>query len=196
MFFNCTIASIYGILIDDLPLLITNYPCAIISIVYMMMYWKYADAKPRIKSIAVAFMALAIVVGLGVIAAYIPKVSRELMFGIIMCGTGIVLYGSPLIKMYDVIRSRSTNGMPFYFSVADLICTTVWIIYGIMVVNIFMIIPNSVGALLSLMQLSLFALFGQRLHLIDFLPQYHYHKTPSGQPLVIPPKATVIRVEH
>lgn len=196
MFFNCTIASIYGILIDDLPLLITNYPCAIISVIYMLMYWKYADAKPRMKSIVVAFFALAIVVGLGVLAAYIPKTTREMMFGIIMCCTGIIMYGSPLTKMYDVIRTRSTNGMPFYFSLTDFICTTVWMIYGYMIMNVFIIIPNTVGAILSLIQLSLFTLFGSKLHLIDYLPQYHYHKTPSGQPLVNIPKATVIRVEH
>lgn len=52
----------------------------------------------------VASIALLLVVSLGITAGYIEKDISKTMFGILMCITGIIQYGSPLIKMVNIFN--------------------------------------------------------------------------------------------
>lgn len=77
------------------------------------------------------------------------------------------------------MKYRTTEGMSLYFSIANILCTSCWVAYGVMLMNYFIIIPNSIGAFLAVIQLLLFALFGDTLHLANYLPIYNFNKLPG-----------------
>lgn len=83
------------------------------------------------------------------------------MLGLLGCFMAVILSGSPLATLKTVITSRSTASIPFSMSISTWLNALSWLLYGIIVANDPMIYgPNSLGLLLSSIQLSLFFAYG------------------------------------
>ncbi|VDP10289.1 unnamed protein product, partial [Soboliphyme baturini] len=67
-------------------------------------------------------------------------------------------------KGEEVFRTKSTRSLPFPLCVAGLAVSSQWFYYGVLVDDIFIKIPNAIGIILSLLQLSLFVIFRERIH--------------------------------
>ena len=65
-----------------------------------------------------------------------------------------MLFG-PLAAAGKVVRMRSTQTMPFPPLVLTLLSSTIWCAYGVYIREIPVIIPNSLGILFGIIQISL-----------------------------------------
>lgn len=54
----------------------------------------------------------------------------------------------------QVINRRSTEGLSLTLALVSLVCSTLWLAYGIIVVNAFIYIPNVLGFLFSAVQVT------------------------------------------
>jgi uncharacterized protein with PQ loop repeat len=67
-----------------------------------------------------------------------------------------VLFG-PLAAAGQIIKTRSTAGMPLPPLILTLISSIVWFCYGLYIYEIPVMIPNGLGIIFGIMQISLFA---------------------------------------
>ena len=72
---------------------------------------------------------------------------------------GVGFFASPLASLAQVIRTRSTEVLPFPLIVANFFVTSNWWLYGIILDDNFVLVPNALGWCLAMFQLLLFAYF-------------------------------------
>jgi lipid-A-disaccharide synthase-like uncharacterized protein len=65
----------------------------------------------------------------------------------------IGLFSSPVAAVYTAYREMDASRVPVTFTVVALACASLWAVFGILVGDVFLVIPNGVGALISLAQL-------------------------------------------
>ena len=79
--------------------------------------------------------------------------------GIVCSGMTIVFFGSPLVNLVHVIRTKSTSTLPFLMILANFFVTGQWWFYGIIIEDNFLKIPYCLGWCLATVQLLLFVIF-------------------------------------
>ncbi|KAI6226491.1 Sugar transporter SWEET [Aphelenchoides fujianensis] len=59
----------------------------------------------------------------------------------------------------QVIRTKSTESLPFALCAGNMAVSLQWVLYGILVDDFYMKVPNSIAVLISAVQLSLFVIY-------------------------------------
>jgi solute carrier family 50 protein (sugar transporter) len=78
------------------------------------------------------------------------------MLGLISSSFSVALFGSPLVKLYHVVMvTKSAASIPLSQSVLGFLCSSAWAFYGYLLQDWYMITPNLLGSLLSLLQLGI-----------------------------------------
>ncbi|TXG65174.1 hypothetical protein EZV62_006449 [Acer yangbiense] len=155
--------TLYGLLKPGGFLVMTiNGAGAVSQFTYITLFLIYA---PREKKIKTAKLAVILDVGfLGTVFAItllaMNKLSLRLTFvGIISAGLTIGVYASPLLIMRTVIKTKSVEYMPLSLSFFMFINASVWSIYAVLVKDIYIGVPNSIGFVLGSAQLILYAMY-------------------------------------
>lgn len=149
----------YGILTDDVPLCSVGIIGMILQSTYLLFYYlNTRDKKWLSRRLMVSFL------GVCSLLTYIKYYTEDYdtavyHLGFIASGFTIVVYGSPLISVVNVIKHRSTEFMTFSMCMATFIVSLLWTIYGHLVQDNFILIPNGIGVILGSMQLLLFVLY-------------------------------------
>ena len=78
----------------------------------------------------------------------------------IVCGTiCVIMFGSPLSTIKTVLETKSTESMPFLMCVMGFACSFSWMVYGSLINDYFVLIPNLGGFLVGSIQMLLFVAF-------------------------------------
>lgn len=64
-----------------------------------------------------------------------------------------------MAELGEVIRNKSTEGLPFPIILMGFLVSVTWLVYGIILNSIFMVLQNLVAVLLSGFQLSFFLVY-------------------------------------
>ncbi|KAG8222431.1 hypothetical protein J437_LFUL008429 [Ladona fulva] len=83
----------------------------------------------------------------------------EFRFGVIVTCLMMLLLASPLFSLGTVIKTKSTATLPFPLILSGTLVTFLWLLYGIIIENAFIMFQNVMGLSLLLVQLSLFAIY-------------------------------------
>merc|ERR1712107_607947 len=71
----------------------------------------------------------------------------------------IVMYGSPLTAVSQVLRDRSSAMLPIPQTVLGFLCSSCWAFVGFRRASLPILVPNVMGIALSVIQLGLIAYF-------------------------------------
>mmetsp|Transcript_3272 Transcript_3272/g.7644 ORF Transcript_3272/g.7644 Transcript_3272/m.7644 type:complete len:240 (+) Transcript_3272:60-779(+) len=93
----------------------------------------------------------------GVVPRFGDGKLKSRVSGLVTDVLNILLYGSPLIVMRKVIRTKSVKYMPLPMSVLTLVICVLWSAQAIFISNMTVLVPNAVGTLLGVAQLILYA---------------------------------------
>ncbi|XP_026277037.1 sugar transporter SWEET1 [Frankliniella occidentalis] len=147
----------YADLINDPGMYPVNIVGAVLNIAYLSCFYIYTNEKTDvIKGILKASVFF------GSILLYINLENPELVlfrFGIITTVLMLLLVASPLAQLGEVIRTESTECLPFPMILMGTISAFCWLLYGIILSDAFIQIQNLVAFLLSVAQLSLFVIY-------------------------------------
>ncbi|VDD87217.1 unnamed protein product [Enterobius vermicularis] len=89
--------------------------------------------------------------------------NRALNFLGALCVTfNIATVAAPLAALHDVIKIRSTENLPLPMCIANLLVTSEWFLYGIMVNDFFIKLPNAVALVISIGQILPFFLYPRK----------------------------------
>lgn len=145
--------SLYGWLQHDLTILVPNVISIGTGFYCMWVYYTHALVKPDVLYYSLGlFLALGACLGLFGLASAI---------GMIGCIMSVVMSGSPLAVIKTVIKEQTTASLPFPTSFVAWLNSCSWVAYGYFIAHDPMILmPNSLGLLLTTLQMSLFIVYG------------------------------------
>ncbi|KAJ1527801.1 hypothetical protein ONE63_007750 [Megalurothrips usitatus] len=150
----------YAEIINDPGMYPVNLMGSVLNVGYLMCYYAYTENKMHvIKTIGQAILFF------GSILLYVNWEDSDKVlfrFGIITTALMILLIASPMAQLGEVIRTKSTECLPFPMILMGTISAFMWLLYGIILSDAFIQIQNLIGFLLSAAQLSLFAIYPSR----------------------------------
>lgn len=71
----------------------------------------------------------------------------------------MIFLRSPIMGLKEVIRSQSTESLPFSLIFMGFVVSFSWLIYGLLLNSMFVILQNLIAVFLSGFQLSFFAIY-------------------------------------
>jgi len=148
----------YGKLIDDGTIKFVNGSGLFLQTCYTAVFYQYSVSKARLtKQLFITIVLLCSV------ATYIhsqtDKESVISHIGLLGASLSVAYCSAPLASISHVFKTRSTEVLPFYLIVATVLVAFQWSIYGAIINDSFVKIPNMIGFVVAVFQLSLFSYF-------------------------------------
>ncbi|CAI5744516.1 unnamed protein product [Peronospora destructor] len=163
MMANCVAWGLYGVLIDDyFPLVGTNIVGLILSLFYLVVYYYYTTNKGSLSFDILVTTLLLLGLVLYPFMATKDGVKQETIqdiVGFLTVTTSCIMFGSPLILVKRVIQERNTNLLPLTMITTGAVACALWLVYGLLLEDAFIIVPNATNLLLSIVQLGLFCIY-------------------------------------
>lgn len=158
---NCMLWVFYGIpLVHPNSILVVtiNGTGLVLESIYLTIFFIYSPKELRLKVLKflageLAFMAVVIAV---VLTTAHTHERRSLIVGVLCVIFGTCMYASPLSVMKMVIETKSVKYMPFFLSLAGFLNGVCWTAYALIRFDIFITIPNGLGAFFGFLQLALY----------------------------------------
>ncbi|XP_077210835.1 bidirectional sugar transporter SWEET6b-like isoform X2 [Tasmannia lanceolata] len=161
---NCMLWVFYGLPIvhpHSLLVVTINGIGLVLESIYLFMYFLYSTKQQRLRALkflVAELMFMALIVALVLNLCHTHK-QRTLVVGILCVFFGTCMYASPLSVMRMVIETKSSRYMPFYLSLANFLNGVCWTAYALIHFDLFILIPNGLGALLGASQLILYGCY-------------------------------------
>lgn len=153
----CILMLQYAFIVKDPAMINVNVFGVLTNTLYMAVYYYFS---PNTKdTLALIGKATAFVMVFLAYAQVEDPEKIEFRFGLIVTSLLLLLIASPLVHLAEVIKTKSTDILPFPIILMGTIVTSLWLLYGLIINNVFVIFQNSVGCVLSAMQLSLFVIY-------------------------------------
>ncbi|XP_076289871.1 sugar transporter SWEET1 [Lasioglossum baleicum] len=147
----------YAFILRDPAMVNVNVFGLLTNVAYMAVYYYYA---PQTKDILASLGKLTALVAVFLAYAQMENPEKiEYRFGLIVTILLLLLIASPLFHLGEIIKTKNTDMLPFPLIFMGTLVTFQWLLYGIIINNMFVIFQNVVGFLLSAIQLSLFVIF-------------------------------------
>ncbi|XP_063295085.1 sugar transporter SWEET1 [Pelobates fuscus] len=149
----------YGYLKGDGTLMTVNTIGASLQTLYMVAYIVYADQKRNLVyqvllSLGVLFLAY------GYFYILISDIGVRLnQLGMFCSIFTITMYLSPMADLAHIIRTKSTKCLSFPLTVATFLASSSWVLYGWVLSDLYIMIPNLPGIATSILRFWLFWIY-------------------------------------
>ncbi|XP_065313204.1 sugar transporter SWEET1-like [Gordionus sp. m RMFG-2023] len=157
----------YGIYKDDKSIICTNVFGIICQSSYVVLYIFFSMQKKQLlKMTGLTLMII------GLISLYVFHIKQQNEYlaiqylGISSCTLALIFFASPLASVLTVFKEKSVKSMSFTFSMVASLVSLSWTIYGTLISDPYIQIPNFCGFLISMFQLYLF---------------YHFKELPKSK---------------
>ncbi|XP_049866844.1 sugar transporter SWEET1 [Pectinophora gossypiella] len=147
----------YGYILRDDTMIQVNLFGLALNIIYLMIFFHYSLEKVKVWAqigLGGAFSAALI----GYAQVEDPKLVED-RFGLIITAFMFYLIASPLFGLNEIIKNKSTEGMPVPIILSGTVVTFMWLLYGIILRNKFLVVQNVVALVLCSAQLALIAIY-------------------------------------
>lgn len=147
----------YGLLKADYTMIIVNATAVTLMSSYLIFYFIFT--KPKIY-ITIAISAVVFLISLMAFLVEIYSLNYTIdPLGFVCMTFNIINFGAPLAGLKVVMRERNCETLPLPMCMANLLVSSQWCLYGILVADIYITMPNAIGVSLALVQVSLFLIF-------------------------------------
>ncbi|KAJ2377532.1 Sugar transporter, partial [Coemansia sp. RSA 2607] len=131
----------------------------LIALYILACFWWYADARRTVET-RVLLTILCAVAFIGYVD-YAEDEQKEDVFGLVCCAVTLLFLAAPLGQIGSVVRLRDASVLLPGVAVLAFSNNVLWGMYGHMHQDVFMIVPNVIGAVLCALQLALIAKYGR-----------------------------------
>ncbi|XP_057767543.1 bidirectional sugar transporter SWEET14-like [Salvia miltiorrhiza] len=143
---------------NEILLITINSVGCFVETIYISIYMTYASKERRLRALKQTI--LLDVIGFGSILFFtlffLKGHQRVVVLGWICVILAAVVYLAPLAIMKQVIRTKSVEFMPISLSFALSLSAVMWFFYGLLLKDIYIAIPNTVGFVFGLLQIFLY----------------------------------------
>ncbi|KAJ1257304.1 hypothetical protein BS78_K104500 [Paspalum vaginatum] len=160
--FSCMLWIFYALVKSNETFLITiNAAGLVIESVYIIMYFVYAPKKGKLFTAKI--MLLLNVLGFGLILLVTLLAfkgdKRVVMLGWICVGFSVSVFVAPLSIIKRVIQTKSVEYMPFSLSLSLTLSAVVWFLYGLLIKDKYVALPNILGFTFGVVQMALYMFY-------------------------------------
>ncbi|KAH7725391.1 Protein SWT-1 [Aphelenchoides avenae] len=125
---------------------------------YLMFYICYTPAGKRRSILLQTGAVFTLIAGMLVLVQLYGTAVLDPL-GFVSMTFNIINFGAPLAGMRVVLRKKCCDSLPLPLCTANLLVSSQWCLYGVLIHDIYIIVPNGVGVMLAIIQLSLFLIF-------------------------------------
>ncbi|XP_071063570.1 sugar transporter SWEET1 isoform X2 [Dasypus novemcinctus] len=146
----------YGALKGDGTLIVVNAVGAVLQTLYILTYLHYCPRK-HVVLLQTATLLGFLLLGYGYFWLLVPNPRTRLeQLGLFCSVFTISMYLSPLADLAKVIQTKSTERLSFSLTIATLLTSASWTLYGFQLRDPYIMVPNIPGILTSFIRLWLF----------------------------------------
>lgn len=146
----------YGTLKGDGTLIVVNAVGAVLQTLYISAYLHYCPRKHAVLLQTAALLGV-LLLGFGYFWFLVPNTEARLQqLGLFCSVFTISMYLSPLADLAKVIQTKSTQRLSFSLTIATLLTSASWTLYGFRLRDPYIMVPNLPGIFTSLIRLWLF----------------------------------------
>ncbi|XP_008048265.1 sugar transporter SWEET1 isoform X1 [Carlito syrichta] len=146
----------YGALKGDGVLFAVNAVGAALQALYIFVYLHYCPRKHVVLLRTAALLGI-LLLGYGYFWLLVPDTETQLQqLGLFCSVFTISMYLSPLADLAKVIQMKSTQCLSFSLTIATLLTSASWTLYGLRLRDPYITVPNSPGIITSFIRLWLF----------------------------------------
>ncbi|XP_028910567.1 sugar transporter SWEET1 [Ornithorhynchus anatinus] len=146
----------YGGLKGDWTLILVNAVGAALQTLYMLTYLYYVPRKGPALLQTVALLGV-LLLGYCYFQLLVPDPGVRLQqLGLFCSFFTISMYLSPMADLAKIIQTQSTKCLSYPLTVATLLTSSAWTLYGLRLHDLYITVPNVPGIVTSLMRLWLF----------------------------------------
>jgi len=142
-----------GILMNDPNIIPVNIFGFVLNFIYFLVFYFYTtDVSPLLS------MLTKVTLFTGILWGYTTIEDEKLIeyrFGIILTVLMLILIGSPLFSLKNIIKNKDASMLPFPMIASGAVVAFLWLIYGLLLDNIFIKVQNIVAVVLCCIQLGL-----------------------------------------
>ncbi|XP_055546253.1 sugar transporter SWEET1-like [Wyeomyia smithii] len=149
----------YSQLLGVKTLILTSAYSMAICVVYSAWYLVYTPARKRGAFWRLVFETVAVV---GAILLYAGMESPEKVkyrFGMLVTVLTLAYIGLPLMRLGEIVKRKSCEGLPLPVILASTGASVLWLLYGIILHNYFIITQKVIALGLCIAQLSMFVIY-------------------------------------
>jgi len=148
----------YGRMVGDSTLQTVNTTGLILQGIYVFSFYSITSHKLQAGKKIFLTILLLFIIGMYIITAEdLEAITQNI--GWLGATMSFAYCSAPLASIQEVCRNRSTRSLPFYLILSTCIVTGLWSIYGRIIGDNFVMVPNSMGFVAATFQLGLFAYF-------------------------------------
>ncbi|KAF5743669.1 bidirectional sugar transporter SWEET12-like [Tripterygium wilfordii] len=145
---------------EYLLITINSFGC-VTETIYIAIFIAYAP-----KQVKMPTLRLVILLNFGgfclilLVSHYFLKGAKRLeVLGWLCDAFAVGVFAAPLSIMKKVIQTKSVEFMPFYLSFFLTLSAVMWFFYGFLMKDLFVAVPNTLGFLFGVAQMSLYAVY-------------------------------------
>jgi solute carrier family 50 protein (sugar transporter) len=160
--FSAMLWIYYALVKSNESLLITiNAAGCVIETIYIVMYLAYAPKKAKIFTAKILLLLNVGVFGLILLTTLLlfEGEKRVVSLGWVCVGFSVGVFIAPLSIIGRVIRTRSVEYMPFSLSLSLTLSAVVWFLYGLLIKDKYVALPNILGFSFGLVQMGLYMFY-------------------------------------
>ncbi|XP_068143792.1 sugar transporter SWEET1 isoform X1 [Drosophila tropicalis] len=161
-FLSCSFWLRYGVLTNEQSVVLVNVIGATLFLGYILTFYVFTvNKRCYVKQFAFVLLILIGVIWYTNRLTAQPKQMIQIT-GIVCCVVTVCFFAAPLTSLVHVIRVKNSESLPLPLISTSFFVSLQWLIYGILISDSFIQIPNFLGCILSLLQLSLFVIYPPR----------------------------------
>ncbi|KAI4963537.1 hypothetical protein ZWY2020_015272 [Hordeum vulgare] len=160
--FSAMLWIYYALLKSDECLLITiNSAGCVIETIYIIVYLTYAPKQAKLFTAKILLLLNVGVFGLILLLTLLLSEGekRVVMLGWVCVGFSVSVFVAPLSVIRLVVRTRSVEFMPFSLSLSLTVSAVVWFLYGLLIKDKYVALPNILGFTFGVIQMGLYAFY-------------------------------------
>ncbi|XP_065191022.1 sugar transporter SWEET1-like [Sycon ciliatum] len=152
---------VYGLLSVNSMLIRINSFSLFLFTIYIAIYYAYCHTAVQLFSELrfVFYLALFVFPSVALVHRFVDAHKAMLAMGLVCNSLTISVYAAPLGTLQEVIKQRNTSSMSPPLILANWLSAAVWSAYGIVINDIFIIVPNSLGLVLCSIQCGLLLVY-------------------------------------
>ncbi|CAL4987952.1 unnamed protein product [Urochloa decumbens] len=152
----------YALLKSNEFLLITvNAAGCVIETIYIAIYLTYAPKKAKLFTAMILLLLNVGVFGLILLLTmlFAAGEKRVVLLGWVCVGFAVSVFVAPLSIIRKVVVTRSVEFMPFFLSLSLTVSAVVWFLYGLLIKDKYVALPNVIGFTFGVIQMGLYTFY-------------------------------------
>ncbi len=168
---------IYAYLIKNIHIFVSYLAACFFSIIFVATFILFLAKVKLFKALIFTVILLLYTIVTYLLLAILIKNTN--VIGYICITFTLFTFVYPITLIKNVIKFRNYKFIPIQLCVINLIVTTCWIIYGFMIINFHVIIPNFIGMIFTLILMFIWNIFKKRKPIVEEVSNYSFNNSKN-----------------